>query len=39
VLHTFAGGHIEPLASPEQFSSVISTFLASEVPAPIGAAR
>ncbi|MET0967523.1 MAG: alpha/beta hydrolase [Nakamurella sp.] len=39
VLHTFAGGHIEPLASPDEFSRLISLFLTSKVTASAGAAR
>jgi poly(3-hydroxyalkanoate) depolymerase len=39
VLHTFAGGHIEPLASPGEFSRLISVFLTSKVNAPTGVAR
>jgi len=39
VLHTFAGGHLEPLASPGEFSKLISVFLTSEVSAPAGAGR
>jgi poly(3-hydroxyalkanoate) depolymerase len=39
VLHTFAGGHIEPLASPAKFSKLISVFLTSKVSASAGAAR
>ncbi len=35
VLHTFAGGHIEPLASPDEFSRLISLFLTSEATAPV----
>ena len=39
VLHTFAGGHLEPLASPGGFSKLISVFLTSEVVAPAAAGR
>jgi poly(3-hydroxyalkanoate) depolymerase len=39
VLHTFAGGHIEPLASPDEFSQLISAFLSSAVGSPSGATR
>jgi len=35
VLHTFAGGHIEPLASPREFTRLISAFLSSEATAPV----
>jgi poly(3-hydroxyalkanoate) depolymerase len=36
LLHTFAGGHIEPLASPAEFSAMISGFLTSEVTSIVG---
>ncbi|MET0863393.1 MAG: alpha/beta hydrolase [Nakamurella sp.] len=30
ILHTFTGGHIEPLASPAEFAALISAFLTHE---------
>lgn len=36
VLHTFPGGHIEPLASPGEFSRLISGFLLGGIDAPEG---
>ena len=39
VLHTFAGGHIEPLASPAEFSRLISAFLTMQAAMPVGSVR